>query len=110
MSSTPFAARRPAPLAAAPLSQKRLLARLKRAEGQLAAVRRMVEEEAGCVDILLQISAVRGALGKIGQLLLGSHIETCVSDALSSGDETARRRQVEELMEIFARYGGIAAR
>lgn len=109
-SMTSSAARRPPASAVSPLSQKRLLARLKRAEGQLAAVRRMVEQEAGCVDVLLQISAVRGALGKIGQLLLGSHIETCVSKALSSGDETTRRRQVEELMEIFARYGGIAAR
>lgn len=91
-------------------SPQRLVARLKRAEGQLAAVRRMIEQEEDCVDILLQISAVRGALGKIGQLLLGAHIENCVSEAFASGDEAARRRQVDQLMEIFARYGGIAAR
>ena len=85
----------------------RVLRRLSRAEGQMAAVRRMIEEEAGCVDVLLQISAVRGALAKIGQVLLGAHIETCVSDAFASGDEAARRRQVDDLMEIFARYGGV---
>lgn len=87
-----------------------LLKRLKRAEGQLAAVRRMVDEDEGCVDVLLQISAVRGALSKAGQVLLGSHIETCVSDALASGDAAARREQVDDLMEIFGRFGGIAAR
>ena len=87
-----------------------LLKRLKRAEGQLAAVHRMVDADEGCVDVLLQISAVRGALSKAGQVLLGSHIETCVSDALAHGDDDARRRQVDDLMEIFGRFGGIAAR
>jgi DNA-binding FrmR family transcriptional regulator len=87
-----------------------LLKRLKRAEGQLAAVHRMIDEDEDCVEVLLQISAVRGALSKAGQVLLGSHIETCVSDALRSGDKEARRRQVDDLMEIFGRFGGIAAR
>ena len=87
-----------------------LLKRLRRAEGQMAAVRRMVEEDTGCVDVLLQISAVRGALSKAGQVLLASHIETCVTEALAHGTEAARRRQVDDLMEIFDRFGGIAAR
>ena len=90
-------------------TKEELRRRLKRAEGQVAAVRRMVDEDEGCVDILLQISAVRGALGKVGQVLLGSHIETCVSEAFTDGDEATRKQQVTELMEIFARYGGIAA-
>ncbi len=87
-----------------------LLKRLRRAEGQLAAVHRMVDSDEGCVDVLLQISAIRGALSKAAQVLLGSHIETCVSDALKDGSEEARRRQVEDLMTIFDRFGGIAAR
>ncbi len=91
-------------------TKEELLKRLKRAEGQMAAIRRMVDEDEGCVDVLLQISAVRGALGKAGQVLLGSHIETCVSDALASGDEAARRHQVDDLMKIFGRFGGITAR
>lgn len=91
-------------------TKKELLKRLKRAEGQMAAVRRMVDADEGCVDVLLQISAVRGALSKAGQVLLGSHIETCVSDALAHGDEAERREQVDDLMTIFNRFGGIAAR
>lgn len=93
-----------------PDTKEELLKRLKRAEGQLAAVHRMVDADEGCVDVLLQISAVRGALSKAGQVLLGSHIETCVSDALTHGDDEARRRQVDDLMEIFGRFGGIAAK
>lgn len=87
-----------------------LIKRLKRAEGQLAAVRRMLEEDEHCVDILLQIAAVRGALGKIGQILLGTHVETCVQDAMRHGDEDARKQQVDDLLQVFARFGGMAAR
>lgn len=87
-----------------------LLKRLKRAEGQLSAVRRMLEEDEHCVDVLLQIAAVRGALGKIGQILLGTHVETCVQDAMRHGDDEARRQQVDDLLQVFARFGGMTAR
>ncbi|MEE2776678.1 MAG: metal-sensitive transcriptional regulator [Acidobacteriota bacterium] len=87
-----------------------LTKRLRRAEGQVAAVRRMLEDDEGCVDVLLQISAVRGALSKAGQVLLESHIETCVSEAFASGDPAAGRQRVAELMEIFGRFGGLAAK
>lgn len=87
--------------------KKRLLARLKRAEGQLQAVQRMVVEDGQCVDILLQVAALEGALKKAGHVLLRAHIDHCVTDALRSGDEQARTQRVEELMEVFARYGGL---
>lgn len=90
--------------------KNKLLQRLRRAEGQVAALSRMVEEEKDCVDVLTQIAAVRGALAKTGQLLLGQHLETCVRDAFASGDETVRDRQVDELMDIFGRYGGLPTR
>ena len=87
--------------------KKRLLARLKRAEGQLQAVQRMVQNDTQCVDVLLQVAAIEGALKKAGQLLLRAHIDHCVTDALRSGDEGARTQRIEELMEVFARYGGL---
>ncbi len=90
--------------------KQRMLARLKRAEGQLAAVRRMVEEDTYCVDVLLQIAALRGALGKAGHLLLGSHLRHCVAEAFESGDAETRTRTLDELIEIFGRYGGLGAR
>ncbi|MGE3629982.1 MAG: metal-sensitive transcriptional regulator, partial [Sandaracinaceae bacterium] len=62
-------------------SKKRLFARLRRAEGQLAAVRRMVEEDASCVDALVQIAAVCGALSKAADVLLKDHLEHCVVHA-----------------------------
>ena len=88
--------------------KKRLLDRLKRAEGQLAAVQRMVDDDTYCVDTLTQISAVRGALEKVGQIMLRYHIENCVTDACSSGDARDRQQKIDELMEVFARHGGVA--
>ncbi|MCP4036570.1 MAG: metal-sensitive transcriptional regulator [bacterium] len=93
-----------------PETKKKLLARLRRIEGQVGAIRRMVEEDEYCVDILLQISAVQGALGKAGQLLLGSHVETCVASAFESGTKKDRQQSIDELMEVFSRYGGIGGR
>jgi len=93
-----------------PVAKKKLLARLRRVEGQIGALCRMVEEEKYCVDILLQISAAQGALGKAGQVLLGTHVETCVAAAFESGSKKERQQSVDELMEVFSRYGGISGR
>lgn len=87
--------------------RSKVIARLNRVEGQVAAIRRMVEEEKYCVDILLQVAAARAALGKIGQIVLGNHIETCVADSLSEGNERDRREKITELMEVFGRYSGL---
>ena len=80
--------------------------RLRRIEGQVQGLQRMIEADAYCVDILLQISAVQGALEQVQKLLLGRHIESCVSDALRSGSRGARQRKIDELLEVFARFGG----
>jgi CsoR family transcriptional regulator, copper-sensing transcriptional repressor len=77
-----------------------LIARLKRIAGQVGGIRRMVEEERYCVDVVMQISAVRAALLKVGKLLLSSHLETCVSDALAK-DGRERRQKIDELLRLF---------
>jgi DNA-binding FrmR family transcriptional regulator len=80
--------------------------RLRRIEGQVQGLQRMVENDAYCVDILLQISAVQGALEQVQKLVLGRHVESCVTDALRSGSRTDRQQKIEELLEVFARFGG----
>ena len=90
-------------------TKKSVAARLKRVEGQIAALHRMVGQDE-CVDTLLQISAAQGALGKIGEIILGSHIETCVQDAFDHGSAADREQAVNELMDVFARYSRIGAR
>ena len=85
--------------------KQKVIDRLKRAEGQVAGIRRMIENDKYCVDVLLQVSAAQAALGGVGQIVLKQHIETCVASALSSNDGGERARTVDELMEVFARYG-----
>jgi DNA-binding FrmR family transcriptional regulator len=79
--------------------------RLRRIEGQVQGLLRMVENDAYCVDILLQISAVQGALEQVQKLLLGRHIESCVTDALRSGSKSERQQKVDELLDVFSRFG-----
>jgi DNA-binding FrmR family transcriptional regulator len=80
--------------------------RLRRIEGQVQGLQRMLAADAYCVDVLLQVSAVRGALEQVQKLLLGRHIESCVADALRSGSRAERQRKVDELLEVFSRFGG----
>lgn len=80
--------------------------RLRRIEGQIRGLQRMVEGDAYCVDILHQVAAARAALQEVGRLLLGSHVERCVVDAVRSGNRRARDRKVAELLEVLARLNG----
>lgn len=88
------------------VGKKKVLARLHRIAGQVNGIARMVEEERYCVDVLLQIASAQAALGQAGKIILRSHVETCVTEAMASGKAAARRDKVDELMEVFARYGG----
>jgi DNA-binding FrmR family transcriptional regulator len=80
--------------------------RLRRIEGQVQGLQRMIEAETYCVDILLQVAAVQGALEQVEKLLLGRHVESCVADALRSGSRTERQRKIDELLEVVTRFRG----
>ena len=78
--------------------------RLRRAEGQVKAVARMIEEGSYCIDILTQIAAASAALEKVGGIVLKQHLERCVTDAFSSGTQKDRDKKIEELMKVFGKY------
>lgn len=68
---------------------KKLIHRLNRIEGQVKGVKRMVEENAYCTDILVQVSAINSALNSFNKELLATHIKTCVAEDIKQGkDET----------------------
>ena len=79
-------------------TKAKTLGRLRRIEGQVQGLQRMIGNDAYCVDILLQISAVQGALDQVQKLLLARHVESCVADAFREGRSKAT---VAELVEIF---------
>jgi DNA-binding FrmR family transcriptional regulator len=87
-------------------TKTKALGRLRRIEGQVQGLQRMIAGEAYCVDILLQVSAVQGALEQVQKLLLGRHIESCVADAFRSGSKGERQRKIDELLDVFSRFGG----
>lgn len=82
-------------------TKDRIEGRLKRVAGQVSGIQRMVEGDRYCVDIILQISAVRAALAKVSKMLLESHIQTCVTDAFESDDADDRQAKIEELVRVF---------
>ena len=84
--------------------------RLNRIAGQVSGIQRMIDDDRYCVDILLQVAAVRAALDRVGKLILGSHVETCVADAFTSGSARDRREKLDELLEVFSRFGHIRDR
>jgi DNA-binding FrmR family transcriptional regulator len=72
-----------------------LLARLRRAEGQVRGVARMVEDDTYCIDVLTQISAATSALDSIALALLDDHLNHCVSEATLHGGEVAAEKLTE---------------
>ena len=88
----------------------KIQARLKRVQGQVGAIQRMVDADTYCVDILVQISAAQAALGQAGRAVLAAHMETCVADAFASGSERNRKAKIDELLDVFSRFGHLGAR
>jgi DNA-binding FrmR family transcriptional regulator len=86
-------------------ARQKVQQRLKKIAGQVSGIQRMVDEDRYCVDVLLQIAAVEGALDRVGHLVLGSHVETCVATALQAGKPQERKEKLEELMHVFSRFG-----
>ena len=74
--------------------------RLKRIEGQIRGVEKMIAEDRYCIDVLTQVSAIKAALDGVALLLLNDHTEHCVVEAIRSGDGT---QKVRELNEAVAR-------
>ena len=88
-------------------TKTRVDARLKKILGQVGGVHRMVEQDRYCVDVLLQIAAARAALERVGQIVLRSHVETCVTSAVASKNEREIRTKLDELMEVLSRFSSI---
>lgn len=79
------------------------LNRLKRIEGQVRGLQRMIEEDRYCADILVQLSAVNEALRTVGKELLRNHLRHCATQEIKHSPESAEQ-MYGELVELFARY------
>jgi DNA-binding FrmR family transcriptional regulator len=87
--------------------KNKLLVRLRRVGGQVEAVGRMIEDDDYCVDILMQLSAATGALGKVGQIVLENHLKTSVQEAMTEGKKADREEKLQELVDLFRKYANV---
>ncbi len=78
---------------------KDLLNRLSRVEGQIRGIKRMVEEDCYCPDIMVQVAAANAALKSFNKVLLANHIRTCVADDIRNGQDDT----IEELIETLGK-------
>lgn len=77
--------------------QPEVIRRLKIIEGHLKKVRQMVEENRYCIDILQQSLAIQKALAKVDEIILDSHLHTCVIEAVGE----KKKEKIEEILELF---------
>ena len=76
--------------------------RLRRIEGQVRGIQKMVENDRYCVDILVQIAAIQSAMKQVGLVILESHTRGCVRDAIAS--DTGGDAKIDELMDVIRQF------
>jgi DNA-binding FrmR family transcriptional regulator len=81
--------------------RKNVLDRLARIEGHIRGLRRMVEEDKDCPELLVQVAAVRAALNQVGRILLEDHMETCVLEAAKEGTS---EKAIADLKDALVKF------
>lgn len=85
-------------------SHKNHISRINRAIGQLEAIKRMIEEEEYCINIMSQVRAVRSAVKTIELGILETHISNCLVDACASNNEAAKEKRLNEIIQLLKKY------
>jgi DNA-binding FrmR family transcriptional regulator len=86
-----------------PEIKRSVLTRLRRIEGQVRGLQKMVEEERYCADVLTQVSSVQEALRGVGRAMLHNHLRHCAAEAIRSDDRDRAEEMYDELMELIYR-------
>jgi DNA-binding FrmR family transcriptional regulator len=84
-------------------TKKEALERVRRMEGQVRGIARMVEQDAYCIDVLTQLQAISAACDALGLRLLDDHVRTCVTDAVRGGDGEDKLAELTAAVRRFAR-------
>ena len=83
--------------------KERVQVSLRRIEGQVRGISKMVQEDRYCIDVLTQVAAVRAALERVSLILLEDHIEHCMTDAIRSGDGSPKVKELSAAIERLVR-------
>jgi DNA-binding FrmR family transcriptional regulator len=90
-------------IAVDPEIKRSVLTRLRRIEGQIRGLQKMVEEERYCADVLTQVTSVQEALRGVGRAMLHNHLRHCAPAAIRSGDQDREEAMYDEIMELVYR-------
>ena len=82
-------------------SHKDNIVALRRIEGQVRGVQKMIEDGKYCIDILNQINAVKGALGRVEEKILKKHFQHCVTDAIKGTSEKKKQQKLDEILKLI---------
>ena len=80
-----------------------LIDRLSRIEGQVRGLRRMVEEDRDCMEVLKQVAATGGAVRSVGMMILKDHLEGCVTEAIRDREQDGEL--IEQVIDLFNKFG-----
>lgn len=80
--------------------KKNLLVRLNRVGGQIEGIKKMVDDNRYCADILIQLSACKSALESVGYILMENHLKTCVSDEIENGNREITKEVIELIKKL----------
>jgi DNA-binding FrmR family transcriptional regulator len=80
------------------------LRRLRRIEGQVRGLQKMIEEDRYCADVMTQIGSVHEALRAVGRGVMGNHLRYCAADAIRGSDGEKREKMYDELVELMYRH------
>lgn len=83
------------------MEQEKLIMRLKRSEGQLRGIQKMLEDERDCMDIIVQLTAVRSSINSIMELVITKHLYTCLDNPLD--DPQKQRKRIEKVIKYLVR-------
>lgn len=78
--------------------------RLARIEGQVRGLRKMIDEDRNCVDVLQQVASVHEALRGVGKLMMQKYLESCATEGIRSEDPEERDETYEELLKVIYRF------
>jgi DNA-binding FrmR family transcriptional regulator len=86
------------------ISHHEEIVKLKRIEGQIRGVQKMIEEKRYCIDILTQLSSVVGAVRSVEENILERHLKGCVRQSFSKGNKEDRQEKIDEVIDVFKKF------
>jgi len=80
------------------------IVRLKKIEGQIRGVQKMIQDRRYCIDILTQLSSIVGAISSVEENILDRHLKGCVQQSFTKGNKDDRQKKIDEVIEVLKKF------